>query len=173
MVTSLNLKSQIISSLESNIFKKQGDKKLDNAYQEMNGDAPSKIPFLVWLLENPASPLPFPGKIDLYRHDCLHLLLERGFSLEDEAFVVGFTMGNDPYTKWFHITLFKLISSRFYPRKFRFNKTHLLMFDFGFVYGSQVITKELNTFDFHIYENQTISKIRQDLGIDIYAIQIM
>lgn len=49
----------------------------------------------MWLLENPDSPLPFAGKIDLYRHDCLHLLLERGLSVEDEAFVVGFTMGND------------------------------------------------------------------------------
>ena len=72
---------------------------LREALQSMGGDPPSSIPFLLWLLENPDSPIALPGKIDLYRHDCLHLLLDRGFSLYDEAFVVGFTMGNDVQTQ--------------------------------------------------------------------------
>ncbi len=66
---------------------------LEAAIREINGDPASSIPFLVWLLENLASPIALPGKIDLYCHDCLHVLLNKGFSLEDEAFVVGFTMG--------------------------------------------------------------------------------
>ncbi|BAY66587.1 hypothetical protein NIES22_67270 [Calothrix brevissima NIES-22] len=171
MVTSLNLQSQ--TSIEVNVFKNQGEKILHHAYQEMNGDPPSAVPFLVWLLENPDSPLPFSGKIDLYRHDCLHLLLERGFSVEDEAFVVGFTMGNDPACKWFHIALFKLISTMLYPQKFRFNKAHLVIFDIGVFYGRKIRTHNLNKLDFKIYENQSLNYIRQDLGIDIDAIQIL
>ena len=57
------------------------------------------IPKVIQLLENPKSPLPFPGQITLENHDCLHVLFDIGFSLADEAFIVGFTMGNDSQTK--------------------------------------------------------------------------
>lgn len=50
---------------------------LHDAYLTLAGDPPSKIPFFVWLFENPRSPLALPGKIDLYQHDCLHLLLKK------------------------------------------------------------------------------------------------
>ncbi|AKG24728.1 hypothetical protein IJ00_18565 [Calothrix sp. 336/3] len=139
----------------------------------MSREPASRIPFIVWLLENPDSPLPFSGKIDLYRHDCLHLLLDRDLSLYDEAFVLGFTMGNDVSCKWFHRSLFKLISTIFYPLKFRFKKVHLLAFDLGVWYGSKVKTKNLNKFDFDSYKNQSLSKIRKELGIDIDTIQVL
>jgi hypothetical protein len=54
---------------------------------QLGGDRPDQIPFLVWLLENPDSCFALPGCIDLHGHDCLHVLLQRGFSPYDEAFV--------------------------------------------------------------------------------------
>ncbi|MEH2395694.1 MAG: hypothetical protein V7K21_29940 [Nostoc sp.] len=146
---------------------------LANAYEALGGDPPSKTPFLIWLLENPASPLPFPGKIDLYRHDCLHILLERSFSLYDEAFIVGFTMGNDPDSNHFHIALFKLISSVFYPKDYQFNSNHLRIFDLGLIYGNKINTKNIKDFDFQLYQHKTITEIRRELGIDLYTIQVL
>lgn len=72
---------------------------LGEAYQALSGSSPSDIPFLSELLENPDSPIALRCKIYLEDHDCLHLLLNRGLSLEDEAFIIGFTMGNDLKTK--------------------------------------------------------------------------
>ena len=104
-----------------------GHRILGEAYQAIQRD--SQVPFRVWLLENPQSFMALPGNISLPNHDCLHLLLNRGFSPEDEAFILGFTMGNDPDTSWWHIGLFKLASRFFYPQKFQFNREHLKQFD--------------------------------------------
>ena len=141
---------------------------LRSAYEAMDGDSQSEIPFLVWLLENPDSPLSLPGKIYLYKHDYLHILLERGFSLYDEAFIIGFTMGNDLNTKWLHVYLFKLISSIFYPKKYRFSEKHFQEFNLGFMYGKEVQTKNINSIDFQAYEYKKISEIREKLGMNIY-----
>lgn len=140
---------------------------LKNVYQTLKGDKQSDIPFMVWLLENPQSFLPFPGKIDLCRHDYLHILLGRGFSLEDESFIVGFTMGNDIKTKSWHCLIFKFISKYLYSPNYRFTQQHLLSFDLGFRYGRKVKIKNINNLNFSIYENKTISEIRKELGIDI------
>jgi hypothetical protein len=67
------------------------DMSLEDAYHQFALDGQASIPFFVWLLENPASPISLPGSINLHGHDCLHLLLNRGVSGHDEAFVVGFT----------------------------------------------------------------------------------
>jgi hypothetical protein len=146
---------------------------LHEALQAMNGDPPSSIPFLVRLLENPASPLALPGKIDLYRHDCLHLLLDRGFTLYDEAFVVGFSMGNDVRTNQIHLAIFKLFSFFFYPQIYRFNQIHLRVFDLGFAYGRAIKAKNLNQFDFSFYKDQSLEVLRDLLGIDFEVVQTL
>lgn len=138
---------------------------LKEALQSMGGDPPSSIPFIVWLLENPASPLSLPGKIDLYGHDCLHLLLNKGFSLDDEAFVLGFTMGNDVKANWFHFIIFKLFSCLLYPTTYRFNQAHLEMFDLGVLYGRTVKARNLNKIDFVSCQHQSIKALRELLDL--------
>ena len=96
---------------------------LGEAYQAIQRD--QRVPFRVWLLENPQSFMALPSNISLPNHDCLHLLLNRGFSPEDEAFILGFTMGNDLDNSWLHIRLFKLANRLFYPQKYQFNREHL------------------------------------------------
>ena len=73
----------------------------------VNGHKPEEIPWIIRLLENPASIVALPGKITLYNHDCLHILLEKELTLTGEAFVIGFTMGNDLKTNWFHLLIYK------------------------------------------------------------------
>jgi len=143
----------------------EGAVRLVDALAEMKGDPSHSIPFLVRLLENPASPMALPGMIDLYRHDCLHLLLGRGFSLHDEAFVVGFTMGNDVRTKAIHLAIFKFCSVLFYPRAYRFDRSHLPCFDSGFALGRKARLRNINQLDFRSCEHQPLRALREWIGI--------
>jgi hypothetical protein len=147
--------------------------KLGDIYATFKGDEPLDIPWIVRLMENPKSILPFPGKIDLYRHDCLHILLNLRFSLYEEAFVVGFTIGNDIKTKPYHCLIFKFISQYFYPQTCRFNQQHLKWFDLGFLYGRKIKTKNINNLDFSILADQSISVIRRNLGINIQELKLL
>lgn len=128
------------------------------------GCTPKDIPWIVRLLENPQSSFALPGKITLYNHDCLHILLNRGFNLTDEAFVIGFTMGNALKTNWFHLLIFKFFSRFIYPRDYRFNREHLKAFDLGVFWGKKIIKKNINQIDFQQYENKTVDELRYTLG---------
>ena len=93
------------------------------------------ISWLVWLIENPKSPFHLHGAVTLHDHDHIHVLLGRGQANDDEAFVIGFTMGNDDRTKEWEVKLFKFVSSKLYPKKERFTKEQLKIFNRGFEYG--------------------------------------
>jgi len=93
------------------------------------------IHWLIWLLENPKSPLHLHGACKLKDHDYIHIILDRGQAIEDEAFVIGFTMGNDGRTRMWEKKLFKFISHWLYPKNDRFTKNHLEIYDQGFEYG--------------------------------------
>ena len=138
---------------------------LAQAYNLIVRDCPAEIPFVVWLLENPDSPLPLPGRIHLRQHDCLHLLLRRGFAATDEAYVIGFTMGNDLSTKRWHLWLYKLVSRFLYPPKFRFNRTDLATFDLGVARGRKLPIKNLNQLDFTEYQDWQLSSLRDGLKL--------
>ena len=126
-----------------------------------------KIPAIVRLLENPDSPIALPGKISLFNHDCLHILLDLDLSLEGEAFVVGFCMGNDPKTRKIHLNIFKFCSRFVYPKDYRFNSKHLIYFDVGFHYGKSLAIKSINKINFAPLGSNTASQIREDLGISL------
>ena len=58
--------------------------------------AQEDVPLIIKLTENPkyfTSKL-FTGAVDLFTHDCIHVLLGRGVLPKDEAFVIGYTMGS-------------------------------------------------------------------------------
>ena len=143
---------------------------IQNVLEEKMGnlDQQGDIPWLVRFMENPASPLPFPGKISLENHDCLHLLLDRDVSAQDEAFVVGFTMGNDVATKGIHKAIFKFFSRYLYPKKFQFSEEHLKTFDLGYAYGKKLaeVSPNLNKINFRDYFDKTIDELKNMFKID-------
>lgn len=139
---------------------------LENGLSALPGDPPASIPFLVWLLENPDSPVALPGKISLYCHDCMHLLLDRGFSSHDEAFVIGFTMGNDIRTGWIHMAIFRVFALFFYPKKYAFRGPHLKILAQGVAYGRAIQAKNLNQIDWYSYREHRIKDLRQLFGIE-------
>ncbi len=137
---------------------------LKEAYEQIEKDEASTIPFLIWLLENPDSPISFPGQIYLREHDYVHILLGRRQSTEDEAYVVGFTMGSDIQTNWIHLAIFKFFARYLYPQKYRFSTKELQVFEKGFLAARQMKITALNRFDFKAHEDQNIASLREMLG---------
>jgi len=131
----------------------------------------AKIPFVIWLLENPSSPLALPGKISLRYHDYIHILLGLGISPEDEAFVIGFTMGNDLKTNRLHLFIYKTFAKFIYPEPYKFSTLDLIKFDLGFIYGRKIKVKQINDIDFEIYHDESINYLRNLFGIHADEIQ--
>jgi hypothetical protein len=143
------------------------DLTLAAAYQTLEGFQPEEIPWIVWLLENPASPCALPGNIDLFGHDCIHLLLRQGFSVVDEAYILGFMMGNDLNTHWHHLLLFKIVACTLYPSTYRMNLAELLVFNQGYNTGKKVRVKNINQLDFIHIQHKIVGDIRVEMDLNI------
>lgn len=131
------------------------------------------IPKIVKLLENPSSPVALPGKISLNNHDCLHILLDKDVTPEGEAFIVGFCMGNDSDTNQIHVLIFKLFALYFYPSYYKFDREHLIDFNFGFNYGRSLKVKKINKIDFASLGAYSVCGVRQLLGISLYDLKLI
>lgn len=139
-------------------------KNFQQKLKEITIDKQEDIPWIVRFLENPNSLFALPGKISLYNHDFLHALLDRKTSLQDEAFLVGFCMGNDPKTNFLHIWIFKLFSRYLYPQSYRFNDHDFWFFELGFKYG-KIFKIQFNSIEFSDYTDFSLPALRQKLGI--------
>jgi hypothetical protein len=146
---------------------------LDNAgltLQEVMDSLPGyesdMIHFMVRLFENPASMIAFKGAITLKRHDALHIILGRGLLPQDEAFVIGFTMGTSKNISWLEVKLYELISTRLYPKDYRFSKMHLKVFELGVEFGKRILANRVYNFPFENHLSSTIGELRKILRID-------
>jgi hypothetical protein len=138
---------------------------LQSAYEALQGDAPSSIPTIVWLMENPKSPFPLPGAIDLHGHDCMHLLLKQGFSDINEAYVVGFTMGNCSKLHPLHLSIFRFVAQYLYPHPYKIGKDELEFFEAGVSQGRSAPIKDICQLDFHGFKHMTLQQVRVILGL--------
>lgn len=129
------------------------------------------IPWLVRLLENPASRFAFPGAISLARHDAIHALLGRGLTGQDEAFVIGFTMGAAKTVKAWQFSLFRFVASRLYPRVYRFSQPDLIAFDLGHAAGVNSKARALHDVAFESLGALTLNELRKTLNLDVHALQ--
>jgi hypothetical protein len=139
---------------------------LIDAYRSFGGMEQSQVPWLIWLLENPNSPLALAGAIPLKEHDYLHILLNKGKSPEDEAFIIGFTMGNDVRLNYFHVQIFQWASRFLYPKEYQFTQAHLKSFEAGMMLGKRLPTKNLCRFDYSFVEDWDLGMLRATLKID-------
>ncbi len=131
-----------------------------------------KSPFIVWLFENPASPLALPGSISLAQHDYVHCLLGKNLSLSSEAYVLGFTMGCDPNTREWHLWFFKMLSCYLYPKQYRFKrKKHWPIFMRAYMLGKAAHAGDLEKVDFSAWMDQSIDQLRQHLlGVHVVSV---
>ena len=126
------------------------------------------ISWLVWLIENPKSPFHLHGAATLYDHDHIHVLLRRGQANDDEAFVIGFTMGNDDRTKSWEAKLYKFISRWLYPKAERFTKNQLKIFDSGFKYGQSKLNlyKRIGEFNWgKIDKSKPLNEVKKSFAV--------
>ena len=130
---------------------------------------PSTIHWFVWLLENPKSPISLTGAIDLYNHDIIHILLDRGMLNTDEAMVIGFTMGNSETTSSWVRWLFEFCARYLYPVSYRFNEYDLLEFERGFAYGYTRSRRNIHLAKFDV--KRDIEEIRKEWGIKLINIR--
>lgn len=147
-----------------------GDESLRKVYGEMPRDAADGVPWVVRALENPSSPIALPGAVDLFAHDCIHVLLGRGLLPQDEAFVLGFTMGSARRLRGWHVALFKRCARLLYREPFRFSQVDADVFAFAVQAARQGGALPLADVDFRSLFEQPLRLVRAGLGLKVDAL---
>ena len=107
----------------------------------------------------------FTGAVDLFTHDCIHVILGRGLLPKDEAFVIGFTMGSGKRMSRRRRNLFLWVSKNLYPAGYKFMEDERYIFYSGVMAGSRS-TSDLSKINFKSFRGFKIDHIRKVLGID-------
>src|SRR5262249_2342746 len=139
---------------------------LAEAEASLPGNDPDAINFIVRLFENPASPIAFKGAINLERHDCVHILLGRGLLPQDEAFVIGYTMGTSGNISEWEARLFKFVTKRLYPHPYKFSPDDLVAYNLGIQLGRHCQGGRIYEFPFEARKDVTLEALRHELDID-------
>ncbi|MEL6170834.1 MAG: hypothetical protein AAFQ04_03070 [Pseudomonadota bacterium] len=144
------------------------DQTLADVLATMPAASAEDVPEIIRRYENPESPEALPGAIALDRHDCIHVLLGRGLHVQDEAFVIGATMGAASEITEEHIDFFIKVSTQEYPKHWRFKEEHI----FSFRLGVGFAVDNLNNKDLHLipmekepWQSKTVRQARRELGI--------
>ena len=145
-------------------------RKLSSSLKEMDSFKlrQENIPTVIKLIENPnynTSKL-FGGAVDLFTHDCIHVVLGRGLLVKDEAFVIGYTMGSTKNMKRWKRNLFMFVSKYLYPTGYKFKEEERFVFNMGVMAGSLCPT-DLSQINFKKYLNKQIRTVRKQLKIDV------
>jgi hypothetical protein len=140
---------------------------LQEMYDGMPRNSADDIDPLVRIFENPASVYAFPGAVNLLRHDCIHILLGRGMLPQDEAFVIGYTMGTaKERITWKQAECFKMVATVAYKPPYKFTEEQLTAFDLGFSLGIIDSCETIYEFPFEDHMGVTLGALRRLLGID-------
>lgn len=148
-----------------------GTHTLQNIINTLPGNDPDAIHLLIRLFENPESPIAFKGAITLERHDCVHIMLGRGLLPQDEAFVIGFTMGTSKNITSLESFFFQMITKYLYPPPYNFSNDDLMVFKLGLERGKECKVREIYNFPFEDHLNDTINSLRERLSLNITNLQ--
>lgn len=135
------------------------------------GADPLEISRLVRLFENPDSPMALTGAVSLERHDCIHTVLGRGLLTQDEAFVIGFTMGTAKDLKALEIALFKTVARYLYPKNYRLTDQALKVYELGLEAGQASHCTKIYDFPFEDHMDWTLGQLRSTVNIDTHALK--
>lgn len=136
---------------------------LSMTFREILNTMPSApiggIPRLVKLIENPLSPYHLAGPAALKAHDIIHVAFGRGLLQQDEAFVIGATMGNSSAATNLDRLWFLDFAATAYPKPFTFSDRDAGVFNLAFDFGVSLHAK-----DIHLLDVERILDIRVDAG---------
>ena len=140
---------------------------LEDSLKEMEGFKlrQDEVPFIIQLVENPRYDVGlFAGNVDLFTHDCIHVLLGRGLLPKDEAFVIGYTMGSTKKMSRVRKNLFMFCSKYLYPKEYRFGEEERFIFNLGIAAGNKCEV-DLSQIKFKELLNYGVGEIRFLLGV--------
>lgn len=140
---------------------------LKQVYDTLPGNDPEQINYLVKIFENPCSPVAFKGAISLPRHDCVHILLGRGLLPQDEAFVIGFTMGTSKSIGRFQSWIFGIITRYLYPHPYKFDSNQVKVLRMAIEAGRMSRAEKIYEFPLENRQEFTLGEIRKMMGIDV------
>lgn len=126
------------------------------------------VPEIIRKYENPESPDALPGAISLARHDCIHVILGRGLHVQDEAFIIGATMGAASDITDEAVDTFIRVSTTLYPKVWQFKPEHIPSYRLGVGYSvDNLPNKDLHLIPFEDepWRSMTVRQIRKELGI--------
>ncbi|MEM0977364.1 MAG: hypothetical protein AAGJ34_07510 [Pseudomonadota bacterium] len=144
------------------------DMKLSEVLATMPKSDATAVPEIVKKYENPNSPEALPGAIELDRHDCLHVIFGRGLHVQDEAFIIGATMGADKAMNDEVTETFIDISTTLYPPAWRFQPEHIASYRLGVGFAMDNLAGldlHLTPFEGEPYQSQTVRALRDGLGL--------
>ncbi|MEI7781919.1 MAG: hypothetical protein WCJ18_08360 [Planctomycetota bacterium] len=151
---------------------------LDNdtrTLREVLSDLPAapatKIPWIVRVFENDKGWLRLHGAVNLKNHDMIHVLLGRGLLDQDEAFVIGFTMGSTKAVSRLERWFFKFAVSNLYPEPYRISRRMLVAYDLGLEAGEEFGVKNLHLVLRDDMLDQPLGETRRELQIDTHRLR--
>ena len=139
---------------------------LGSVLETLPAAPPSAIPWIVRLLENPTGWFCLHGAVDLAVHDRIHVLLGRGLLAQDEAFVIGFTMGSTRAVLCLEQLVFKFSVAYLYPDPYRIPWSILAAYDLGLEAGQRLGIKNVHCAITDDMLSWKLGMVRSVLGID-------
>lgn len=153
------------------------EKTMRQAYDSlmMIGNSQDEVPLIVKLTENPKFHFGglgfFKGRVTLEQHDYIHILLGRGLTLMDEAFVIGFTMGSTDRVSTHEQNLFELINKTLYPKPYRFKEDGMKVFRDAVALAYVSDCLPLEEVDFRPFLDLPLREIRKAVGLEVELLQ--
>lgn len=142
------------------------DRTLRAVLSELPAAPATAIPWIVRLFENPQGWLRLHGAVNLKNHDMIHILLGRGLLDQDEAFVIGFTMGSTKAVSSLERWFFKFVVSTLYPEPYRISRKMLAAYDLGVEAGTAFGMRNLHLVLRDDMLDQPLGDTRRALQID-------
>jgi len=139
---------------------------LRDVLAELPAAPPTAIPWIVRLFENDQGWLRLHGAVSLRHHDMIHVLLGRGLLDQDEAFVIGFTMGSTKAVSRLERWFFKYVISHVYPHPYRIPRRVLAAYDLGLEAGRAMAVRDIHRAVGDEMLDRPLGEVRRDLGID-------
>ena len=139
---------------------------LRDVLAELPAAPPAAIPWIVRLFENDKGWLRLHGAVSLRHHDMIHVLLGRGLLDQDEAFVIGFTMGSTKSVSRLERWFFRCAVSRLYPEPYRIHSLMLAAYDLGLEAGREFGARDLHRRLRDDMLDRPLGDVRRELEID-------
>lgn len=130
----------------------------------------TELPLMLRLQRDPdlsfLGQLIFQAGLDQHQHDCIHILLGRGFLPADQSFVLGFTLGSSKKGCMPESKLHAEVGRHFYKNVPLFSESEGAVFKEGIKLAYLSFCAPLDNFDFRPWHNQPLRDIREAIGLE-------